>query len=87
MKERKQKLKLNFKKGLSRRQADLPIMMRPTSHYSTRKVSFQLLEEISRALGSLDYGSVELYVANFEVTQITTRHIKKTNNHLTKIEK
>lgn len=50
------------------------------SEYSTQKISTQLLQEISEALFGLDYGSVEIYVTNGEVTQITKRHIKKTNN-------
>lgn len=50
------------------------------SEYSTAKISSKLLQEISEALLGLDYGSVEIYVTNNEVTQITKRHIKKTNN-------
>jgi hypothetical protein len=50
------------------------------SDYSTTKISDKLLQEISEALQGLDYGSVEIYVTNNEVTQITKRHIKKTNN-------
>ena len=50
------------------------------SDYSTQKISDKLLREISEALLNLDYGSVEIYVTNGEVTQITKRHIKKTNN-------
>lgn len=53
-----------------------------SDHYSTRKISDRLIEEIVSALENLDYGSVELYVQNSAVTQITTRHIKKTD-HLT----
>lgn len=47
-------------------------------HYSTVKVSDQLLADIKETLQGLDYGSVELYVQNSSVTQITKRHIKKT---------
>jgi len=50
------------------------------SDYSTKKISDKLLQEISEALLNLDYGSVEIYVVGGEVTQITKRHIKKTNN-------
>lgn len=50
--------------------------------YSTKNISPKLLEEIKAALKDLDYGSVELYVQNGEVAQITKRHIRKTN-HLT----
>lgn len=51
------------------------------SDYSTTKISDKLLQEISEALQGLNYGSVEIYVTNGEVTQITKRHIKKTNNN------
>jgi len=50
------------------------------SDYSTTKISDKLLQEISEALQGLDYGSVEIYVTGGEVSQITKRHIKKTNN-------
>lgn len=40
----------------------------------------KLLMEIEHALSSVgSYGSIELYVQNNIVTQITARHIKKTN--------
>ncbi|MBI4999335.1 YezD family protein [Candidatus Gottesmanbacteria bacterium] len=48
--------------------------------YSTYHLSKKLLREIEEALKNLDFGSVELYVQNGEVVQITRRHIKKTNN-------
>jgi hypothetical protein len=49
-------------------------------HYSTSRISPKLINEISSALKNVDaYGSVEIYVQNAEVTQITTRTIKKTN--------
>lgn len=51
------------------------------SYYSTKNISSQLLKEIKEALINLDYGSVEIYVVKNEVTQITRRHIKKTNNN------
>lgn len=48
--------------------------------YSTRRISKPLLSEVSKALRSIDaYGSVELYVQNSTVTQITVRNIIKTN--------
>lgn len=49
--------------------------------YSTKNVSTELLKEIKEAIHDLDFGSVEIYVANHQVTQITRRHIRKTNNH------
>ena len=46
--------------------------------YSTQRVSSQLLEEIKTALDTIRYGSVEIYVQDKQVTQITVRSIKKT---------
>jgi len=48
--------------------------------YSTKNITQRLIEEIREALKNLDFGSVELYVQNGEVVQITRRHIKKINN-------
>ena len=48
--------------------------------YSTKNISETLLGEIKNALQSVtSYGSVEIYVQNGIVTQITIRNIKKTN--------
>lgn len=55
--------------------------------YSTKTISDKLFQEIKEALLGLDYGSVEIYVTNNEVTQITRRHIKKTNNNKIKDKK
>lgn len=38
-----------------------------------------LLGEIEQALGSVDFGSVEIYVQDKKVTQISVRSIKKTS--------
>ncbi len=46
--------------------------------YSTDKITNQLIEEIKTALDKLDWGSIEIYVQNSEVVQITRRQIKKT---------
>ena len=47
--------------------------------YSTVSVSKDLMEEIIQALQSVsNYGSLEIYVQNNMVTQITVRNIKKT---------
>jgi len=47
---------------------------------STHAVSTELVEEILQAIRSIDgYGSIELYVQNSIVTQITVRNIKKTS--------
>ena len=47
--------------------------------YSTQRISDKLFQEIKEALLGLDYGSVEIFVTDKEVTQITKRQIKKTN--------
>lgn len=47
------------------------------------KVNHKLIEELFQALSELGgWGSVELYVQNGKVTQITKRAIKKTNHSL-----
>lgn len=38
-----------------------------------------IIDEIKEAIENIDYGSVEIIVQNREVTQISTRIIKKTN--------
>lgn len=48
-------------------------------------ISHSLNDDILKALHSLDgFGSIEIYVQNFSVTQITVRNIKKTKHILTK---
>lgn len=50
--------------------------------YSTKKVSKALLKEIKDALKSVGgYGSIEIFIQNNVVTQITTRNIRKTNGN------
>lgn len=39
----------------------------------------QLISEINHALDNLNWGSVEIYVQNDVVTQITVKNIKKTS--------
>lgn len=50
-----------------------------------QKNFIKLVAEVKKALDNLSYGSVELYVQNNTVTQITVRQIRKTsiemNNH------
>ncbi|HVZ59127.1 MAG TPA: DUF2292 domain-containing protein [Patescibacteria group bacterium] len=51
--------------------------------YSTKQISQELLEEITDALKHIrGWGSVEIYVQNFKVVQITERNIKKTTSPL-----
>jgi hypothetical protein len=53
------------------------------SEYSTKKLSDQLIKDIRKSLKSIDsHGSIEIYVQDSMVTQITIRNIKKTLNHL-----
>lgn len=49
--------------------------------YSTKKIQEDLVEEILEALKNIrGWGSVEIYVQDFKVVQITERNIKKTSN-------
>jgi len=56
--------------------------MKPTTTQPI--LSAALTQEIKEALDGLDYGSVEIYVQNRKVTQITKRKIKKTSHRLEK---
>lgn len=47
------------------------------------KFSITLLDEIEDALENITFGSVEIYVQDKKVTQITVRNIKKTSVALT----
>lgn len=59
--------------------------MNNSSEYSTKNISKALLDEITSSLKSVSpYGSVEIYVQDNMVTQITVRNIKKTHNHVQK---
>lgn len=49
--------------------------------YSTKKVSETLVLEIVEALKNIrGWGSVEIFVQDYKVVQITERNIKKTSN-------
>ena len=43
------------------------------------KTKQNLLAEIEEALDAVEFGSVEIYVTDKKVTQITVRNIKKTS--------
>lgn len=45
----------------------------------SQKDKVAIIGEIQKALDGMVFGSVELYVQNRKVTQITVRHIKKTS--------
>jgi hypothetical protein len=50
--------------------------------YSTHTISETLLSEITEAIKNVSpYGSVEIYVQDNIVTQITVRNIKKTTQN------
>lgn len=52
------------------------------SDYSTTNISSKLLLEIKEAIENIKgWGSVEIFVQDSEVVQITERNIKKTNNN------
>jgi hypothetical protein len=51
--------------------------------YSTKKITRDLVEEVKTALKNVrGWGSVEIYVQDFKVTQITERNIKKTSHSI-----
>lgn len=47
--------------------------------YSSNSLSSSLLTELKEALHTVNYGSIEIYVQDKKVTQITVRNIKKTS--------
>lgn len=58
-----------------------------SSVYSTQQISELLLSEIAQSLKHVSpYGSVEIYVQDSTVTQITVRNIKKTTQNVQKIK-
>ena len=52
-------------------------MIQPDEDFSTQKITPQLLAQIVDALKNKDYGSIEIYIQNYTVTQITERTITK----------
>ena len=51
--------------------------------FSTKKITRDLVEEVKVALKNVrGWGSVEIYVQDFKVTQITERNIKKTSHSI-----
>ena len=45
--------------------------------YATSEISEKLISEIKEAIGSKEYGSVEIYIESGRVVQITERVIRK----------
>jgi len=56
-------------------------MMDQTDHeFSTQKITTELISQIVAALKDKAYGSVEIYIENYKVVQITQRTITKLKN-------
>lgn len=49
-----------------------------------KNLSERLMKDIKEELERIGYGSLEIYVQNNKVTQITVRNIKKTNVDINK---
>lgn len=48
------------------------------NHYSTKDISDKLKEEVLSSIQSVrGWGSVEIFIQDFRVTQITEKNIKK----------
>lgn len=50
--------------------------------YSAKHIPETLIDEIKEALQSLSFGSIEIYVQDSTVTQITVRSIKKVKSNM-----
>ncbi len=49
-------------------------------NFSTKRVNQELIDEVISAMKSVrGYGSVEIIIQNYKVTQVSTRDIKKTD--------
>lgn len=60
-------------------------MKNSMNDYSTKNISQALMNEILEALKNVrGWGSVEIYIQDHRVVQITERSIKKTNSSVTK---
>lgn len=54
------------------------------NNYSTKQISDELVKEVIAALKNVrGWGSVEVYIQDYKVVQITERNIKKTTNTTT----
>ena len=56
------------------------IMNQGENDFSTQKISPTLISQIVDALKNKHYGSVEIFIENYTVTQITQRSITKLKN-------
>ena len=55
-------------------------MSQKDSAFSTQNISPQLVSQVIDAIKNKAYGSVEIYISNYTVTQITERVINKVVN-------
>lgn len=55
-------------------------IMALTSISSTKNISPELLQAIADAIKDKYYGSVEIYIQDYQVTQISERVIRKIND-------
>ena len=54
-------------------------MSQTDNDFSTQNITPTLISQVVDALRNKAYGSVEIYMQNRTVTQITVRNIRKTN--------
>ena len=54
---------------------------------SSDTITSQLISEIREALESVKFGSIEIFIQNKVITQITVRNIKKTSVEIQKESK
>lgn len=57
------------------------------SDYSTQKISSKLIDEIVEAIKDKFYGSVEIYIQDNQVIQITERVIRKLTDNKARSKK
>jgi hypothetical protein len=51
--------------------------------HSTKKITRELVDDLKQALKNVGgWGSVEIYIQDHKVTQITARNITKTNHSI-----
>ena len=55
-------------------------MSQTDQQFSTQKITPQLISQVIDALKNKAYGSVEIYIQNYTVTQITERTITKVSS-------
>ncbi len=48
--------------------------------YPKRNVETELVEQVKKAIGNIKWGSIEIFIQDSKVVQITERSIKKMQN-------